>query len=438
MAIVARSRIAELIAKVASGVFLIGIAGAVIALFGQVYLARILGPEEYGWYVLMLAWMQILTVPAVLGFDTVALRFTATYTAVRKWAELRGLLQFSIPVVLGIATTIAAVALMVNGWFQLLDEPQRRGSLAVAMCLLLVMAVTPVLDGVLRGLKKVVYSSFAINIVRPLLLLCAVFLCVTFYKIEIRSFDALILNLVAAGLVAVVLVYFVRRFIPEDVFAAAPSYESKTWFAVALPMLLMSGMQILLQRVDVLMLGALLDPAQAGIYAASGRIAAVVGFGLASVNSIATPMLAEYFEKRDFSNIQTVLTWSARIAALVAVPMVMVLYVFGEHLLALFGEEFIVGQSALQILLIGSVVNATVSSVGFALVMGGQQNKAAAIMAVAVLVNVALNVLLIPRYGIQGAATATVICMIFWKFSMFVVVRSLWGVNASVFSRPST
>ena len=428
-------RIAVLIAKVASGALLIGVLGSAIALFGQIVLARILGAEEYGWYVLYLALIQVLVVPSVCGFDSAVLRFTATYVATERWANLRGLISASRLIVLLISLVICLVALVVIETIDLDWTGARKSGVLVALILLPILSVTPVVEHSLRGLKKIVIASSVTNVARPSVLLLLVVTVYQTRSLELTATSAIQLNACAAVLSLLILVALVRRNMPAPVFENQREYEIKEWIGVSLPMVFMSGMYMLLAKVDILMIGSLLGAADAGIYAASSRIAEVVGFGLASVNSIAAPLLAEYFATRDFAKLQTTLTWSARIAGIVTLVAAVILWFFGDIPLMWFGGEFVVGHVVLRIVLFGILVSAATGSVGFMLVMGGEQIRAAQIVAGSVVLNILMNVFLIPRFGIVGAAISTAFCTTALNLTMFMTVRAKWGLNSSVFGR---
>ena len=247
--------IASLIATVASGMLLISIIGAGVALLGQIFLARLLGAEEYGWYVLILAWIQILIVPAVCGFDTAVLKYTSTAVAERDWAQLRGLLGFSFTVVLGISTVIVLIAsaALLFAPFDWSDD--RRFAMFVALALVPIMALTPMAGEALRGLKKMQLASSITKILRPSFLLIIAYALSLYLRDEMGATDVLIANTMAALLALIALIILLWRLMPKRVMRSSPRYEKKTWIRVALPMVFMSAMYIILAKIDIIMLG---------------------------------------------------------------------------------------------------------------------------------------------------------------------------------------
>jgi O-antigen/teichoic acid export membrane protein len=427
--------IAELIARVASGMLIISIIGAGVALLGQIFLARLLGAEEYGWYVLILAWVQILIVPAVCGFDTAVLKFTSTAVAERDWGQLRGLLTFSFSTVLGISTVMVLCAAAVLAFYDLGLSDDRRHAMFVALALVPIMAVTPLAGESLRGLKKMLLASGITKILRPSMLLAIAFVMSRQLTADMTATEVLIANTIAAIIALAAICAMLWKLLPSPVFHSQAHYEKRLWIKVALPMVFMSAMYIILAKIDIIMLGKFASPRDAGIYAATSRLTEIVGFGLAAVNSIAAPMLAEHFANRDFAKLQLTLSWSARLAAGFTVIASVVLWLGGDIILSWFGAEFVVGYSALLILLIGAIASSFAGPVGYMLTMAGEQILAAFIIFGTAILNIVMNLILIPKYGIIGAAIATSISTVVSNLIMFVVVRAKWQLNASALGR---
>ena len=427
--------IGSLIAKVASGMLSISILGAGVALLCQVLLARLLGAEEYGWYVLILAWVQILIVPSVCGFDTAVLRCTSTAVAEKDWSHLRGLLSFSFLMVLAISAFVALITGLVVEYGPLGWGADRKFAMLVALALIPIMSLTPVASEALRGLKKILLASTITKILRPALLLVVVILMSQHFTVGLQALDVIAVNVIAAILALIILTASLGRSLPAGVFRSSPSYTPAHWFNIAFPMVFMSAMYMILAKIDIIMLGKFSGAANAGVYAATGRLTEIVGFGLAAVNSIAAPMLAEHFSKKDFSKLQLTLSWSARLALVFTLFASIALWFIGEFVLSWFGEEFVRGHVALRVLLIGSIASSFAGPVGYMLTMAGEQKIAALVVGATAVLNIAMNLILIPRYGLVGAAAATSISTVACNLSMFVIVRAKWKLNSSALGR---
>jgi O-antigen/teichoic acid export membrane protein len=117
--------------------------------------------------------------------------------------------------------------------------------------------------------------------------------------------------------------------------------------------------------------------------------------------------MAEAFGRGDQRRMQGIFKTSVRWALIVVTPVAVVLYVFAEDILGVFGEEFVVGRWALRLLVVGFWFRAALGSVSGVVTMGGASRAMLYITLGATGVNVVANYVLIRLWGIEGAALAT-------------------------------
>jgi hypothetical protein len=130
------------------------------------------------------------------------------------------------------------------------------------------------------------------------------------------------------------------------------------------------------------------------------------------------------------SNLSAFLTEGYELFAALAAAAAAVL--FGAEILTLFGPTFSAGHTALVILVFGHLVRAGTGLVGDLLGLTGHQKLNAWVLALSAVLNVILNALLIPRYGIAGAAAATAVSMAFWNVGLWLLGRRKLGVDTSI------
>ena len=109
------------------------------------------------------------------------------------------------------------------------------------------------------------------------------------------------------------------------------------------------------------------------------------------------------------------------------------LIAFGDDLLAVFGSDFGRGRLALTILVLGQVVNVAAGHVGVLMTMTGHEKRVAATVGASAACNAVLNLILIPRFGIDGAAAATAISLVLWNGVTLVWVIKHLRINPTIF-----
>lgn len=399
----------------------------------QILLARWLGVTEYGIYEYVLTIATVLSFIAGLGLSTVALRFVAQYSVQQDWGRLRG-------VVVGtwVQTLLISLGVALGGMGFVLGL-HHRSPLAFTATLLVGMAMVPLLAiaklqlEMGRALRNIGLAYAPSLVIAPLLGLIGIVGWVwqhhslsSAMAIGIASWT-LFCALVGQGIL-------LRRSLPAPVNQARPIFAIRQWFWVALPLLWIDGSFLVLNQTDALMIGGLLNPAAVGIYNAAFKTANWVHFILAAVNAIAAPLFASLYAQGKQQELQQVVSMIARWMFYPALLVAIGLVAFAEPILGLFGEPFVEAKWALGALIIGQLVNVGAGSVGYLLTMTGHQNQCAMVVGWSGLVNIVLNAIGIPLFGILGAAIATTLSMSLWNIWMNILVVKYLGVNPSIWA----
>lgn len=408
--------------------------GAGLALLAQLVVARLLGVSQYGYYVYALTWAMILAQICRLGFQNSLIRFTASYRTTADWAGLRGLVLRSGQLTLG-AGALAGLGIAGATW---LLAP-RMAAAQVETFLLAAVVVVPltllgVSQGILQGYRRPFRALLPFRtLVHGGTLVLALAAAATVGLHTAPAAMALTLAATAASLA--VAAYWVRQALAPDVRGTRADYRTRYWVRASLPLMLMAGMQVLMKQTDTAMLGAITGTDAAALYYPVARMSELAALGLLSANAIVAPMISELHTSGDRRRLQRLLTLAAIGTSGITVAATLAFWLLGEWLLGLFGPAFPAAYPGLLVLLAGQVVNALCGPVGFLMTMTGHQDRASLVLVGGALLNVALNAVLIPMYGLMGAATATAISVVFWNLWMLLEVVRRHRLNPSVFAR---
>lgn len=418
-------------ARGASRAFLGKVLGMGLGFVLQVFMARMLGVDEFGFYMYALAWVSIAMMLALLGYDTAVLRFIARYQAQQDWGKLRGALRHAMQWVLAAGLVATALAFLLIWLLGDRLEPGLAPVMFAAAPLIPLFALSSLRQSALRGYKQVFRAELPDSVFRPLLIMALV-AALWAWQGRVDATQAMLVQIAAALAAFILGGWWLHRATPAGVHAAVPEYDGE-WVRVALPMLLIAGLHLILKQTDVVMIGTLANARDAGIYAAMVRLSDLAVFGLTAANAITAPMISELYSSGRRAELQRLLTLSSRAVLVFTLAVGAVLVVGGHWIAALFGPEFTSGVGALWILLAAQVVNAATGPVGYLMTMTGHQNAVLVIQGLAAAINVALNWLLIPLYGMAGAAIATATAIVFWNVVMFVYVNRQLGLRSIAF-----
>ena len=245
---------------------------------------------------------------------------------------------------------------------------------------------------------------------------------------------AILLVIVALVVALAIQTFFFRHSVPKEILAAEPVYESRAWMRVALPLFMVSGFALILRRVDTLMIAGFLGPEDVGRYSAGARSAELVSFILAAVNVVAPAAISALHTQGRRADLQRFLTRMAHLSFWPSLAIGLTLVLGSEMLLSLFGPGFSAARGALTVLVVGHLINAAAGSAGFLLSMTGHQDRVALTYGWTAVLNITLNYILIPRFGITGAGVATATSMIVWNVWLLAEGRARLRLDASILS----
>ncbi|ADE14475.1 polysaccharide biosynthesis protein [Nitrosococcus halophilus Nc 4] len=418
------------------GSIAIKVGHTLLMLATTVVLARVLGAEGFGIYAYAYALVQILGIPAQMGLPILVVREVAAYQANAQWGLLKGILRRAFQAVGVIAIVLALAGGSVAWVFSERFSQEYLTTFAWALLLLPLIALGNLRGAALRGLRKVIQGQLPEHVLRPggfLLFLGVVWLL--FPQRQLTPADAMLMHTVATGMAFGVGGWLLVRSLPWQSKEAAPAYDTRHWLSSALPLSLIAGMQIINSQTDIIMLGLFRDAEEVGVYRVAVQSATLVAFGLQAINMVIAPHFSRLYAAGDMVRLQRVVTASARAILFTALPVVVVLIVFGEPVLRLvFGVEFVSGYAPLAILASGQLVNAAMGSVGFLLNMTGYERNVARGLMIAAVTNIVLNLFLIPLWGMEGAAVATGVTLVLWNILLWQSVRKHLGINSMAFS----
>lgn len=214
---------------------------------------------------------------------------------------------------------------------------------------------------------------------------------------------------------------FKRLMKPNDYVHSMPS---QAILSISLPMLMTTSINFLIAQTGVIMLGMFRTEAEVGYYVIAVKLAMLSSFVIQAVNSMAGPKFSELFHTDKIDELFHVAIKSTKLIFLTTIPILLGLIVFGRPILShVFGSNFVVVYPAMTILVFGEFINTITGLSGMFLNMTGKQNVLKNIMFSAAVLNILINLWLIPKLGFNGAAIVTAASLCFWKISSFVYIR---------------
>lgn len=392
-------------------------------------LARLLGPDGYGAYSFAMSWVNILIVPAMLGLQPLLVRNVAAYQTKQEWGFMRGLLRRTNQWVALASLAVVSLAFLVTLLLSNLLEPQMLHAVWVALALVPVLAQQRVRQSIMRALHHVVTSQVPEVVIQPMLFGTFLGLGFLVAGYALTAPHVAGLRTGAAVIALAVIMMWCRSVVPKETRQHAPRYRDGPWFRGSLSMLWHNGMAVFIMNIGTILVGFIAGAESAGIYSLANLIANLIAFAMASIDAPLAPSLSRLYVRDDLGGMQRLATKAARVALLATLGLTMVFAVAGEWALSLIHPRFAAGYETLMILCAGKIVLSALGSAGAILVTAGQQR----IMAVATTVSAALTTslcfVLIPIWGINGAAIAMICGPMTARLIMCIRVYRIVGLD---------
>ena len=417
--------------------FTIRIIGAALAFVSQIALARMMGEFEYGIFVFVWVLAVLLGNLSCLGLPTAIIRFLPQYRAVGALAEARGLIATARGFVLTSAGMLTAIGLCILWVVSGTIKDFYVGPLALGLMTLPMIALGDVLDGTARANHWPIMALSPTFLVRPALILAFLFAAL-FFGVPGSAVTAAAAGLAAALATVVLQFAVVTRRLGRRYPAGPKAIELGIWTKAALPIFVIEGIGYLLTNADVAAVGLFLSPEQVAVYFAAAKTMALVHFVQFSVKAAAGPRFSAIIAENDPAKLSAFTAEAARWSFWPALAIGLVVLAAGDFLLSLFGAAFTAGRPLMTILFAGILAKALVGPCELLLIMAGRQTLCGYLYAGVLAVAVVLNVVLIPAFGIQGAAAASAAAMSLEALLLYLAVRRALGIVSFAFARSAT
>jgi O-antigen/teichoic acid export membrane protein len=412
-----------------AGVGLVGKAlGRGLHILSQVILARMLGPASFGLYALGWTLLRMIGVLAPAGLDKGVLRYGSEYWGERA-SDLKGV------VIVGgvLATAVGGViggSLFIGAPLiseQIFGKPDLAPVLRWFAPGFAIVAGLKVVSATTRITRRMQYGALTEDILQPAVNVVLVVLFLAMGWELIGAVAATVISLAAScGLGT----WYVFRLFPEFRGTHANTGHWRELVRFSLPTAFAGVFAAYLLWIDRVYVGMLAPARDLGIYQAASQTAVVFTLVLAPFNAIFAPMIPKLYHSKDLARLGEIFTVSTKWVIYLSMPIFLVIYFFPKEIMTgVFGAEYVSGAGPLVILAAGQVLALAGGVVGILLIMTGNQRIWMVLSGSSLLLHAAFSLILIPSYGLVGAASATASSLVVISVGGLLVVRSRLGLT---------
>lgn len=406
--------------------FILKIIGLALSYILIILITRNLGARGVGIYALSLAIAGVSYALGKLGVDNAILRFTAEFSAKNNYSLVKEIYLLSLKLLLPFGIILSVLMFLLSSFLSksVFHKEHLSLSLRVVSLSIFPTILYSLNSEALRGLKRIKEYSFIQSVACYLFSIIILFIFLSFSSHVLLPVFAYTISVFFVMVISFCL--WINALRPKLTAVTHDNFYLRDLLSVSFPMFITSFSALIMGWADIIILGLFRPETDVGIYNVALRVALLPSFALIAVNSIAGPKFAEHHGKNDIESVKKMAQQSTKLIFVSSLPIIIILLAFPGYVLSLFGNDFISGKYVLIIVVIGQLVNCSCGSVALFLNMTGRQVFVRNVVSIATCLNIVLNLALIPRYGIHGAAFATMVSTIFWNVVLMIYIHKIF------------
>jgi len=410
--------------KGGSVVFVGLIAELAISFVAKVVIARFLGREIYGGVSLGITMMSVISVFTLLGLNNGVARYLPRYDTPER---RRGIILSAFQTVVPLSIAVGTVIFISAEWIAtvLFNDPGITPILRVFALIIPLTSVVRLTISSVQGMKHTVPKVYIKNLSLPICRFAGVGVAIYlgFYGLGVAGAYAF-----SYAVATILSVWYLYRSTPLFDHDVVPIGAHRELLTFSLPLLVSAASWLIFSDLDTFMLGYFSQTGDVGVYNTVYPLAELLTMALASLGFVATPVFSELHAGEEFdlfSNVYEILTKWVYLATF---PVLAVFVLYPQTVIQItFGTEYVVGAASLVVLSTAFFSHAVAGPNSNALTAIGKTRLIMYDNAAVAVVNFILNLVLIPRYSVLGAAVATavayVLLNVLYSYQLYQVAR---------------
>jgi O-antigen/teichoic acid export membrane protein len=405
--------------------------GAMAGFVTQILLARLLLPGDLGLFFSMTSLAAVGGLLAANGYPGIANRLMARYRERNPSLLPAFVRQARIDIAVGAAVAVLAIAA-----FALALPPETRHAAWAAALAIPAFASLRLYGSIAAATRRFAVSYLPDIFARPILFLAVLAILAAAGAKLSTSAVVLLMTLTAILVAGCQYAAVVRRMPPLT--RTAPARLRRRWRSEARPLILVALFTTLFAEVAILLVTPLLESSDVAAFGLCLKLAFLVGFAVQVAHQIAAPELAASHARRDSAAAPRILGQANLMAVAVTLAATVVCAAAGDRILAVFGPDYAYAKPALVLVMASQVVRACFGPNAQLLTIAGLQRPMTLVIALSIAMLAAANAVLIPAFGIMGAAAAVAATTLFWVLALALLLYRGTGLRADVLmARPS-
>jgi O-antigen/teichoic acid export membrane protein len=383
--------------------FLASVVSLPLGFIITILLARYLGADDLGLYRMTSTIYGIAMLVAAIGIPATMIKYVAEYKNDRT--KINQIVSSGVITSLFLGIGFIALFYVSSGLFaEIFNMPELSGLLKILSPVFPFALVGGALLGLLNGLREM--KKYAVASIIQSVLMVIVTVALIYYGFGVTG---AVIGIVLSSVGNCLFLIFVsRKYFEITLEEYIPTTKKTLRFGAQI--FGANAINMINYQADILLIGYFLTATDVGYYAVAVGLSRFFWIIPQAIQTISYPATSEYWSNNNHSALQTMIDKGMKYTACILLPIGLGVGFFAKDIVTLiFGDSFVHSVLPLQILIIGTVILGIFKSIGGSLSGVGRPDLSFKAHIVGAITNVILNVLLIPYFGISGAAIATLV-----------------------------
>lgn len=398
----------------------------VVTLFGfSLFLTHNYDPRIIGQFDFIRMILLVLSSICVLGTDQSILYFTGILKSTNETEKLKAIYKKIVTLIFILCLLVLIVFFIIgqNSIAIFFNDESTYLLMAKAIITLFFYSITLFNTETIRALDKIYIAELFRNTFKYVSVIIGA-VVLFYYHQETYLVDTFLIGFVVLAIITTIIIFRLFKkqkndsILPNDTNPFTYSFIAHKSYPMAISNLAI----FLMMTFDVVFLKKFKGDETVAYYAVAMKLVSVLFMINNSVYISVSLKIAQLYTDKNRAELLRALKHSARIIFLFTLPVVLFVCLFSENILYFFGENYIQGKQALLILMTGQLLASFFGVSAIYLNMTGRQSIFQIVLIFAVLVNLILNIILIPIYSITGAAIAFVSSLLFWNIVTAIII----------------
>lgn len=398
----------------------------VVTLFGfSLFLTHNYDPKIIGQFDFIRMVLLVLSSICVLGTDQSILYFTGILKSTNETQKLKAIYKKIVMLIfmLSLLTLIVFFIIGPNRIAVFFNDKSTYLLMAKAIITLFFYSVTLFNTETIRALDKIYMAELFRNTFKYVSVIIGA-VVLFYYHQENYLVDTFLIGFLALSIITTIIIFRLFKKQKDDSILLNDTNSFSYSFIAhkSYPMAISNLAIFLMMTFDVVFLKKFKGDETVAYYAVAMKLVSILFMINNSVYISVSLKIAQLYTDKNRAELLKALKYSARIIVLLTVPVVLFVCLFSENILYFFGENYTQGKQALLILMMGQLMASFFGVSAIYLNMTGRQSIFQIVLIFAVLVNLILNIILIPIYSLTGAAIAFVSSLLFWNIVTAIII----------------